>query len=59
MYFPGDPLVALDPIYLGIPERARDRLVSRFSLKATEAGFALGYEFDIVLRGRAQTPMET
>ena len=59
MYFPGDPLLDLDPIYLGIPEAARHRLVSRFSLDVTEPGFALGYEFDIVLAGASQTPMET
>ena len=58
MYFPGDPLLALDPIFTGIPETARNRLVAEFSLEATEPGFALGYKFDIVLRGRAETPME-
>ena len=56
MYFPGDPLLALDPIYLGVPEEARERLVSRFSLDVTQPEFALGYEFDIVLRGSAATP---
>lgn len=59
MYFPGDPLLALDPIYQGVPERARERLVARFAIGATEPEFALGYEFDIVLRGDAATPMET
>lgn len=59
MYFPGDPLLPLDPIYLGTPEKARERLISRFSIDVTEPGFALGYEFDIVLRGDAATPMET
>ncbi len=58
MYFPGDPLLASDPIYLGVPSGARERLVSRFSLDVTQAGFALGYVFDIVLRGLAETPME-
>ncbi len=58
MYFPGDPLLDLDPIYQGIPAPARDRLVSRFSLDTTETGFALGYQFDFVLRGRGATPME-
>jgi protocatechuate 3,4-dioxygenase beta subunit len=58
MYFPGDPLLAFDPIYHGIPEGARERLVSKFSLDVTEDGFALGYEFDIILRGAQQTPME-
>ncbi|WP_441006230.1 dioxygenase family protein, partial [Burkholderia pseudomallei] len=58
MYFPGDPLLALDPIFQGTPEDARERLISRFSIDTTEEGFALGYEFDIVLRGRDATPME-
>ena len=58
MYFPGDPLLPLDPIFMGTPEDARERLVAEFSLDATEAGYALGYRFDIVLRGRDETPME-
>lgn len=56
MYFPGDPLLPLDPIYEGTPQS--DRLISRFSLDVSEPDFALGYEFDIVLRGPDQTPME-
>lgn len=59
MYFPGDPLLAHDPIFQGTPAGARDRLISRFTLDVTEPGFALGYEFDIVLRGPQETPMET
>ena len=58
MYFPGDPLLELDPIFLATPEAARQRLIARFSIEQTEPGFALGYAFDIVLRGRSQTPME-
>lgn len=58
MYFPGDPLLDLDPIYQGTPEEARERLISKFSIDITEPEFALGYEFDIVLRGRNETPME-
>ena len=58
LYFPGDPLLALDPIFLGTPQGARDRLVADFSLDVTEEGFALGYVFDIVLRGPKETPME-
>ncbi|CCD36220.1 Protocatechuate 3,4-dioxygenase beta chain [Candidatus Paraburkholderia kirkii UZHbot1] len=58
MYFPGDPLLDLDPIYQGIPEHARKRLVSRFSIETTQENYALGYEFDIVLRGPDQTPTE-
>jgi protocatechuate 3,4-dioxygenase beta subunit len=59
MYFPGDPLLPLDPIFLGVPAGARERLVARFSIEATQPAFALGYEFDIVLRGRRATPMES
>ncbi|AWK89910.1 protocatechuate 3,4-dioxygenase subunit beta [Azospirillum thermophilum] len=58
MYFPGDPLLPLDPIYNGIPDGARELLISRFSIDVTEPVWALGYEFDIVLRGRKATPME-
>jgi protocatechuate 3,4-dioxygenase, beta subunit len=58
MYFPGDPLLIHDPIFQGTPEKARNRLVSAFSLDVTEEGFALGYVFDIVLRGAAETPFE-
>lgn len=59
MYFPGDPLLALDPIYQSTREGARERLVSRFDIGVTEQGYALGYVFDIVLRGPLETPMET
>ena len=59
MYFPNDPLFPHDPILQSIPdERARRRLVSRFDLDLTEPEWALGYRFDIVLRGRASTPFE-
>jgi protocatechuate 3,4-dioxygenase, beta subunit len=51
MYFPGDPLLALDPIYQGVPAKSRERMVAQFSIDVTEEGFALGYIFDIVLRG--------
>lgn len=59
MYFPGDPLLAYDPIYQSTPLHARDRLVAGFSLDVTEPGYSLGFVFDIVLRGRQETPMET
>ena len=59
MYFPGDPLLALDPIFNSIPDpRARERLVAPLDLAVTEPAFALGYRFDIVIRGRAATPLE-
>ncbi len=58
MYFPGDPLLPFDPIYMGTPADCRELLISRFMLELTEPSFALGYEFDFVLRGRRQTPIE-
>jgi protocatechuate 3,4-dioxygenase beta subunit len=58
MYFPGDPLLALDPIYNSIPDRAaRERLISRYDPELSQAEYALGYRFDIVLRGRDATPL--
>jgi protocatechuate 3,4-dioxygenase, beta subunit len=60
MYFPGDPLLALDPIFHAIPDAAaRERLIAQFDLDITQPEFALGYRFDIVLRGRDATPTET
>jgi protocatechuate 3,4-dioxygenase, beta subunit len=59
MYFPGDPLFAYDPILQSIPdERARQRLVSKLDLETTKPEWALGYRFDIVLRGRESTPFD-
>jgi protocatechuate 3,4-dioxygenase, beta subunit len=59
MYFPNDPLLAYDPIAQSIPDdAARQRLVSELDLDLTEPEWALGYRFDIVLRGRHSTPFE-
>src|SRR5262245_28649333 len=58
MYFPGDPLIAIDPIAQSVPRDALERLIARFDLSVTEESFALGYVFDIVLRGRSATPTE-
>jgi protocatechuate 3,4-dioxygenase beta subunit len=59
MYFPGDPLIPLDPILNSIPDpRGRRLLVASFDLATTVPVWALGYRWDIVLRGRDATPME-
>jgi protocatechuate 3,4-dioxygenase beta subunit len=59
MYFPGDPLFPFDPIMDSVPDpAARDRLVSRLSLQHSVPTIKLAYEFDIVLRGSAATPLE-
>jgi protocatechuate 3,4-dioxygenase beta subunit len=58
MYFPGDPLLDYDPMFTCVPdEKARNRLISVFDWETTIPEYALGYRFDIVLRGREQTPM--
>lgn len=60
MYFPGDPLLPLDPIFNSVRDpRARDRMIAAFDLDLTQPEWALGYHFDIVLRGDRQTPMES
>jgi protocatechuate 3,4-dioxygenase beta subunit len=59
MYFPGDPLLPLDPIYNSVPdEKARARMVAEFSIDDTQPEWALAYRFDIVLRGRTQSVFE-
>ena len=60
MYFPGDPLFPFDPIFNSVTdEKARNRMISSFDLENTKPEWALCYRFDIVLRGRNATPMET
>ena len=59
MYFPGDPLIPFDPIFnCTADETARNRLISAFDWETTLPDQALGYKFDIILRGRQATPME-
>jgi protocatechuate 3,4-dioxygenase beta subunit len=59
MYFPDDPLLACDPMFQSVAdERARRRLISRFDLSLTQPEWALGFSFDIVVRGRDSTPFE-
>jgi protocatechuate 3,4-dioxygenase beta subunit len=59
MYFPGDPLLPYDPIFNSVPnELARNRLISAFDWDTTIPETALGYRFDIVLRGREETPRD-
>jgi protocatechuate 3,4-dioxygenase beta subunit len=58
MYFPDDPLIEIDPIANAVPTPYRQRMVSRLDLETTVESWALGYRFDIVLRGREATPFE-
>jgi protocatechuate 3,4-dioxygenase, beta subunit len=58
MYFPGDPLNEIDSILSAVHDpQARERLLA---VPAPEVGIwetALGFRFDLVLRGRHATPM--
>jgi protocatechuate 3,4-dioxygenase, beta subunit len=59
MYFPDDPLQAYDPILESVRDpAARERLISRFDLETTIPDHALGFRFDLVLRGGSATPFE-
>jgi protocatechuate 3,4-dioxygenase, beta subunit len=58
MYFPGDPLLELDPVFNSVPDaRARARLIPTLALETGIEGVALGYRFDIVLAGARATPL--
>ncbi len=60
MYFPGDPLFALDPIYQSITDpKARARLVATYDHSVTSHEWATGYSWDIVLTGSNRTWTET
>ena len=60
MYFPGDPLHALDGIFMSVPDpAARARLVARYDHELSVPMHAIGYRFDVVLRGREETPTES
>jgi len=60
MYFPGDPLFPLDPIYQSITDqKARDRLVALYDHDLTMPEYATGYRWDVVLTGSHRTWTET
>jgi protocatechuate 3,4-dioxygenase, beta subunit len=59
MYFPGDPFFPYDPIFNSVrDERARERMISTFSIHETRPNWAAAYEWDIYLRGPGATPFE-
>ncbi|WP_035922788.1 protocatechuate 3,4-dioxygenase subunit beta [Frankia sp. QA3] len=56
MYFPGDPLFPLDPIYNAITDqKVRERLVSTYDHDLTSPEWAMGYRWDVVLDGPEAT----
>lgn len=59
MYFPGDPLLVHDPIFNSVADdAARNSLIASFDWTTTVPETALGFRFDIILRGPRATPME-
>jgi protocatechuate 3,4-dioxygenase beta subunit len=59
MYFPDDPLFGQDPIFNSVPDpAARARMIAGYDHSTTTPEWALGYRFDLVLRGREATPFE-
>ncbi|MDO5493919.1 MAG: protocatechuate 3,4-dioxygenase subunit beta [Nesterenkonia sp.] len=60
MYFPGDPLFDLDPIYQSITDQsARDRLVAAYDHSVANHEWNTGYRWDIVLSGSNRTWFES
>jgi protocatechuate 3,4-dioxygenase, beta subunit len=56
MYFPGDPMFDLDPIFQSIPDpAARRRLIAGYDHDVTEPEYATGYRWDIALAGSDRT----
>lgn len=59
MYFPGDPLFPLDPIYNTIRnQKDRERLISAYDHDLTVPEFSMGYRWDIVVDGPDATWFE-
>jgi protocatechuate 3,4-dioxygenase beta subunit len=57
MYFPGDPLLLLDPIFNSVPDAARGRMLATLTVEGGIENVALAYRFDIVLSGAKSTPL--
>ena len=59
MYFPGDPLFGLDPIFRSVVDaRARQRMVAAYDHDLTQHEWCTGYRWDIRLDGPGRTPTE-
>lgn len=60
MYFPGDPLFPLDPIFQSVTDpEAREMLIATYEHDLASPEFSLGYRWDIVLTGSHRTPLDT
>ncbi|AYY14603.1 protocatechuate 3,4-dioxygenase subunit beta [Actinobacteria bacterium YIM 96077] len=59
MYFPDDPLFSRDPIFNSVrDEKARERMIAGYDHDATQSQWALGFRFDIILRGQHASVFE-
>ena len=58
MYFEGDPMLEYDPVFQAVPDKAKHRVIANFDIGLTEEKWALGYRYDLVLRGPDATPSE-
>lgn len=58
MYFEGDPMLGLDPIFNSAPAHSRGRMIAKYDHDVTEEYWATGYRWDIVIRGAQATPFD-
>ena len=58
MYFQADPLIPLDPIFNAAPKHSSGRMIAAYDHDVSIENWALGYRWDIVLRGPEATPFE-
>jgi protocatechuate 3,4-dioxygenase beta subunit len=58
LYFADDPHFPLDSIFQALPEEERARVICQYDHSLTERDWAMGYRFDVVLRGPFSTPFE-
>ncbi len=59
MYFPGDPLFGLDPIFQSVTDPvARELLVARYDHDLSTPERSLGYRWDIILSGPGRSALE-
>jgi protocatechuate 3,4-dioxygenase, beta subunit len=59
LYFADDPHFPLDSIFQALSEEERSRVICQYDHSLTERDWAMGYRFDVVLRGPFATPFET
>ena len=58
MYFAGDPLLPLDPVFNSAPATGRAAMIAEYAHDVSEPEWALGWRWDIVLAGPGATPFE-